>query len=73
MSITQRQRNEAALICAVCASSGLYSWQARDHLGTNAGAQAIAAQAYHHALRVGLPRAETYAEAEALLRTGWTP
>lgn len=82
--ISKRVREEAALICAVSAS-----WPADRHdhdylsigirLGTSDAARCLAADALCAVEDDGSPsghrmwRREDDAEAEALLRTGWTP
>lgn len=76
--ISKRTREEAALICAIAASNqnspfdGTYGAEAGLGLVHNSVPGALARDALM-AARPGNHAAETYADAEALLRTGWTP
>ena len=87
MKITRKVREEAALLCAIAASTSwelmpLHEDASLDHssewfqsgspdVHTEAGALAIAAAA---TVEVGYFTAdERWAEAEAMLRTGWSP
>lgn len=76
MRITKRTREEAALICAIAASSAPPSWiDACVFIGANLTARWLAEQATMVATNRSY-HAETlayYAEAEALIRTGWSP
>lgn len=83
----RKMRSEAALICAVGASGGVYSpvldaWT--DHVDSIAWhlrirslkTIALATHARFYVIdntSMGRPHAWTFAEAEALLRTGWKP
>ena len=76
MRISKKLRDEAATICAVCASEPIFLGASRASaaLGFRFDAIQLAchawmAAAYPHNLDSPL----AYAEAEALLRTGWTP
>jgi len=82
---TDAEREEAALICAIAASGGVYrEWsgdrgRAYSNIATNTDASnsglTLAIQAYLHVLDVtdSYWTREVDAEAEALIRTGWTP
>lgn len=78
MKISKRVREEAALICAVAASCSC-RWYGNIHmdLGTSREAYGLAADALTAAFERNehgdhLERAYD-AEAEAMLRTGWSP
>lgn len=77
MKISKKVREEAALICAIAASSPghpLYCMIERE-LGLSAKAGDLALRAWSRAGR-GVKHFEWHhvdAEAEALLRTGWSP
>lgn len=86
--MTKRKvRSQAALICAVGASGGVYSpimdnWTDHEdsvawHLGIRSQkAVSLAADARYYVIdntSWDRPNAWTFAEAEALLRTGWKP
>lgn len=78
MRITPRVREEAALLCAVAASTDVYTMAAADHLDTSTDALQLAYAAWSLSFwntdhRRGEAWCEDWAEAEALLRTGWTP
>ena len=78
-------RGEAALICAIAASGGAWvveerrwsSYYARiaDELELSSDSRRLAVKAYNHIMaKIGGPwTREVDAEAEALLRTGWSP
>lgn len=83
---SKRTREDAALICAIAASGGVYldgdtRWSpvyamVRKELDdTSDDCLALAIRAYEHVRRErnGVWDRETDAEAEALLRTGWSP
>lgn len=80
MKISKRTREQAALICAMWASSGdaVGLSDAQQSLGLSALARRVADLAWSAARQVPLacpndswrPRC---AEAEAMLRTGWSP
>lgn len=72
--ISKKVRNEAALLCAIAASNGI----ALASTGGSQPAFLVAVEARVAAIRSGMSShddyyRETCAEAEALLRTGWTP
>jgi hypothetical protein len=80
--ISKRVREEAALVMAVCASNDcgtidacnwldLPHWGDRDDLETAAFIAAL--EAWRHWLGKYRKPREAYAEAEAMLRTGWSP
>ena len=84
--ITDEVREEAALICAISASSGLPSGEGRAYimLGQDLGAELQAGELAGYAWQEAMNRnvaingvwrwtREVDAEAEALLRTGWNP
>lgn len=77
MRISKKVREEAALLCAIAASDnydGIVS--AAWRLDSIEGAQELALEAQAFACsqrRLLTNYAETYAEAEALLRCGWSP
>ena len=82
MKITKKVREEAALICAVSASTRVQSGTGftysviASHLGLDDKSPAfmLAFKAWLNARPIGCDwTQETDAEAEALLRTGWTP
>jgi hypothetical protein len=82
---TKAEREEAALICAIAASSAIRetTWDVSYRLtgsknGTASSGLADAAwreavgDEYRNSVWMNR-RSEVYAEAEALIRTGWTP
>jgi hypothetical protein len=76
--ISKRVRDEAALICAVCASGDLFTWDAATLLGLPKTPERLGDSAFRvvfYALRgrAKFDGPSTYAEAEALLRCGWSP
>lgn len=84
--ISKRTRKQAALICAIAASGGMWlpgeSRWSRYYANISIDldepsneALHLAVGAYHHVMRaLGGPwTVEVDAEAEALLRTGWSP
>lgn len=78
--ISAKVRDEAATICAACASEPVFVGvhHARDAIGASQEAGLLACDAWDFVDRsLGFtysPLAPlAYAEAEALLRTGWTP
>ena len=77
MSIPRKVREEAAMICAIAASSGpryrFYS-EVAEFIGASDAAWSLAADAFSWALTMedSDPRVHD-AEAEALIRTGWSP
>jgi hypothetical protein len=81
MKITQRTRAQAALICAVTASSNRTGeWDIDAEVCRDLGitprgaAHDLATSAWMHAGKAwGALTAEREAEAEAMLRTGWSP
>lgn len=80
MKISKRIREEAALILAHCASGrefAVYTSDAAEWLEMplDTGAHRLAFDAADHVQRITLAgwRREDYAEAEALLRCGWSP
>lgn len=74
MKYTKKERDAAALICAVCASTpGVTTYGAASWLGI-----ADLGPAHRLALKALIadettPASEIYPEAEALIRTGWEP
>ena len=80
MKVTRKTREQAALLCAVGASqpTEFYDQMARD-LGVSPAALRLATDAFLTALRERMKRPGSWrggdvdAEAEAMLRTGWTP
>lgn len=82
MKITKRTREQAALICAISASNwDPNMWQAALAAGVDPSDTTSFSLAVDACCFVvdslgnphGTPNPETRAEAEALLRTGWTP
>lgn len=81
--ITKRLREEAAVLCAIAASNGIGISTAVDYYGSleNSRQLALDAQSAVFApwifsqwkLKPGFSYGDTYAEAEALLRTGFVP
>ena len=76
MRISKKLRDEAATICAACASEPSFLGAARASAAfgfrfdsIQLACHAWMAAAYPHNLDSPI----SYAEAEALLRTGWTP
>lgn len=81
----KRVREQAALICAIAASSGAIGWFTRntaEQIGADLDASELAFEAwnfvrlkdgdqYHSMLTEGARIRD--AEAEALIRTGWSP
>lgn len=71
--ISKQTRADAALICAVCASTP-DSWWLRAAEVISMDAAPLAHEVYGEATRNGrLGESEAWAEAEAMLRTGWEP
>lgn len=76
---TEEVREQAALVCAIAASSeGLFPWyhDIAECLGLDAGSAALelAVDAWFEVRAHGLGwNREVDAEAEALIRTGWSP
>ena len=72
MPISKRVRDEAAMLCALMASSNA---DAINVLGVDPflGAAANLAREAYWATPRQSPRRAEWAEAEALLRTGWSP
>lgn len=86
MRISKRTREQAALICAIAASGGVWRdgvafdrWSfVYDHVAESADvagpAVRVAVRAWMHVTRHGTPwTREVDAEAEALLMSGWSP
>lgn len=76
MRISKQLRDDAATICAVCASEPIFLGASRASaaLGFSLDAIRLACHAWMAAAYPGsLDSPLAYAEAEALLRTGWTP
>lgn len=86
MKISKKTREEAALICAICASADPQqdewgsTYQASCLTGLDRTAQKLASDAWlfvtndaPHVEDYDARVRERYAEAEALLRTGWSP
>lgn len=79
MKISKHLRDDAATICAVCASEPIFLGAARASaaFGFRFDAIQLACHAWMAAARsMGIGDLSSpiyYAEAEALLRTGWTP
>lgn len=78
--IPKEIREEAALICAIGASHDKYICVAEieaalDYSVRHTDAGSVACDAYHSQTAAQWPMysPERYAEAEALLRTGWSP
>ncbi len=73
MRVTRRMREEAAMVCALIASNPQLA-ELDDPLdGASGLALSLYAMAYVHAKGAGVAREYADAEAEAMLRTGWTP
>lgn len=78
---TKRVREEAALICAIAASSNRTSFYTDIVVETDASdaAHQLACAAFNTAISVGLPHTNSAescridAEAESLIRCGWSP
>ena len=77
MSFSKRAREEAARLCAIAASNGRWSISnAAYEVESDHDARTLALSAQAEACRrMGswVNYGDTYAEAEAMLRTGWTP
>ncbi len=73
--VGKRTREEAALICAVLASQETWrSFTCDVPIGPlESPARRLADAAWEAALGPGRTWRDIYAEAEALLRTGWSP
>ena len=74
--ISKKVREEAALICQVAASNNLLNWETSCTLGVSAEAYDLAVCACSFtvdAYRRWEGNELTRAEAESLLRTGWSP
>jgi hypothetical protein len=81
--MTNKERDQAALICAASASTNIGQDEACSALGISvAGPSAVTARAAYYAAEVlwnrqghlySLSWVEQMAEAEALLRCGWSP
>lgn len=79
--VSKAVREQAALICAIAASNGHLSWEVAETAGVKAeDASSMAAWVlaidvcYFTRDAYGTsPSARTRAEAEAMLRTGWSP
>jgi hypothetical protein len=76
--ISKKVRDEAALICAIAASSGptASTWSAQETIFPDSFEYCEAGVLARLALASTSLRfqgSEAYAEAEAMLRTGWSP
>ena len=85
MKISKRVREEAARLCSILACNAAartretWCWStvnAREATGVSRRVASVAHYAWAEAVLTAWPAADAfvrYAEAEALLRTGWTP
>lgn len=76
MKVSARTRNAAARLCSMAASNPLPSWcVSKQALGSSRGASELADLALDYVWRNATAHtvAEATAEAESLLRTGWSP
>jgi hypothetical protein len=84
MKYSKRDREQAALQCAICSSNFLCmnTVAAGEDLGHSSNSLDLACLAWQRAaldvssefcIDVTVLRAKIYAEAEALIRTGWEP
>lgn len=70
--ISKRTREQAMMLCALAASNMTNTIEADTIVGAGPGAVRLAGAALDYVFEVKNNR-EWYAEAEALLRTGWSP
>lgn len=75
MKISKRTREQAAPICAIAASSESPSWTDACQFAGSGSARLLAESAAGYAITRSFhsPVSIYYAEAEALLHTGWSP
>jgi hypothetical protein len=76
--ISKEVREEAAMICAIAASCRFTGAEAGDATGASELAMSLAYRSWFHSMhgsshRFGSDWSQDWAEAEALLRTGWSP
>ncbi len=71
---TKQEREDAALICQIAASNGSSTWCGQLVLGLEQDpATGGLARAALGSVRQRFHGNDAYAEAEALIRTGWSP
>jgi hypothetical protein len=71
--ISSRVRNQAAIFCATAASNFFYGNGIVGEIDCDDDAHELASQAWAVACGIEFSQYEVWAEAEAMIRSGWVP